>query len=882
MSSSSNCGRKTKMFGMCCDGDDDVHRRDTDEREIDKVEDVSQYSLNGILLPSLGVTTGRNGSRRPKLRRYVISPNNHRYRLWNKFLVILVFYTAWMCPFEFGFLERSKGAMSIIDNVVNGFFAIDIVLTFFVAYLDKSTYLLIDDHKLIALRYAKSWMIFDVIATIPYEVIRIIMPPSLQIYSYFNILRLWRLHRVSAMFARLEKDRNYSYFWVRCCKLTCVTLFSVHAAACFFYFLAARDNPETTWLGLVPAAIDQNLWGKYVVAIYWSIVTLVSVGYGDLHPVNTKEMVFDILYMLFNLGLTSYLIGNMTNLVVHWTERTKRYRFIDYIIVIENRDTVQSASNFAKRNHLPFRLKEQIFAHLLMKYRTDLEGLQQQEIIDSLPKAIQSSISHYLFYSLIDKVYLFHGVTNDLLFQMVTEMKAEYFPPKEDVILQNEAPTDFYIFITGAADLIIHKNGMEQVVGEVRPGDVVGETGVLCYRPQLFTVRTKRLSQILRLNRTVFINLTHSNVGDGTIIMNNFLQYLHQSGDPLMRGILAETEAMLARGKLDLPIISRGDDIFLHKLLKKGSDPNEVDTNGKTALHIAASKGNDHCVALLLEHGANPNITDLDGNVPIWEAMKGGHKSIMKLLVDNGADISFADVGYFSCMAIEQNNLELLKGIVQCGGDLTQPMNNRSTALHAAVCEGNVEIVKFLLSIGADIDKEDANGMSPRYLADHQGHQEILDIFQKVEHNKATHDIPAPSFIGRYQSEPTISTIPQVSKPPIQELTWFDNRHRRTVSPFHNSFFGIMSNATYDRKDSTTASQSSHTSREELPTRVILSCPEKGESAKKLIFLPNSFEELLHIGAKKFDFSPTKILTKEGAEIEDLYVIRDGDILILA
>lgn len=30
-------------------------------------------------------------------------------------------------------------------------------------------------------------------------------------------------------------------------------------------------------------------------------------------------------------------------------------------------------------------------------------------------------------------------------------MKAEYFPPKEDVILQNEAPTDFYILVTGAA-----------------------------------------------------------------------------------------------------------------------------------------------------------------------------------------------------------------------------------------------------------------------------------------------------------------------------------------------------------------------------------------------------------------------------------------------
>lgn len=30
-------------------------------------------------------------------------------------------------------------------------------------------------------------------------------------------------------------------------------------------------------------------------------------------------------------------------------------------------------------------------------------------------------------------------------------MKAEYFPPKEDIILENEAPTDLYIVVTGTA-----------------------------------------------------------------------------------------------------------------------------------------------------------------------------------------------------------------------------------------------------------------------------------------------------------------------------------------------------------------------------------------------------------------------------------------------
>lgn len=63
-----------------------------------------------------------------------------------------------------------------------------------------------------------------------------------------------------------------------------------------------------------------------------------------------------------------------------------------------------------------------------------------------------------------------------------------------------------------------------QVVWEAKKGDVCGEVGVLCYRPQPFTVRTKRLCQLLRLNRTSFLNLVQASVGDGTIIINNLLQ----------------------------------------------------------------------------------------------------------------------------------------------------------------------------------------------------------------------------------------------------------------------------------------------------------------------------------------------------------------------
>lgn len=59
--------------------------------------------------------------------------------------------------------------------------------------------------------------------------------------------------------------------------------------------------------------------------------------------------------------------------------------------------------------------------------------------------------------------------------------------------------------------------------------------------------------------------------------------------DPVMEGVLAETESMLARGRMDLPLslcfaAIRGDDILMHQLLKRGLDPNESDANGRTAL----------------------------------------------------------------------------------------------------------------------------------------------------------------------------------------------------------------------------------------------------------------------------------------------------------
>lgn len=606
------------------------------------------------LLPSLGARINRA----TKLRRHIISPYSLRYRTWEMWLIVLVIYSAWISPFELAFITYKKDdALFIIDNIVNGFFAIDIVLTFFVAYLDSHSYLLVDNPKKIAIRYISTWFFFDVCSTAPFQSLSLLFTnqSSSEVgFRILNMLRLWRLRRVSSLFARLEKDIRFDYFWTRCTKLISVTLFAVHCAGCFMYLIADRyPDPKRTWIGAVnPNFKEDGLWDRYVTAIYWSITTLTTTGYGDLHAENPREMLFDIFYMLFNLGLTAYLIGNMTNLVVHWTSRTRNFR-----------DTVRAASEFAVRNQLPPRIQDQMLSHLCLKFKT--EGLKQQETLNGLPKAIRSSIAHYLFYPIVQKVYLFQGVSHDFLFQLASEMEAEYFPPKENVILQSEASTDLYILVSGTVELRTYADGHDQVIAKATAGDIFGEIGVLYYRPQPFTARTTELSQLLRLARTSLMNIIQANTEDGHIIMKNLFKKLqgsestgsgYQNRDPEL--VLSECFDGGPKDRwcsdTECQTYSHGDpsvheigdisskepkfrensktsigDTFITQL----ADVNSAAEDGQTALHAAVHKGHIEMVKILLEGGANANKPDARGWTPKALAQQQGNKSIYDLLL---------------------------------------------------------------------------------------------------------------------------------------------------------------------------------------------------------------------------------------------------------
>ncbi|CAN6720117.1 unnamed protein product [Malus baccata var. baccata] len=789
-------------------------------------------NISKLILPPLGASSYNQTP--IQSNGWIVSPMDSRYRCWETFMVVLVAYSAWVYPFEVAFLNTSKSRpLYIADNVVDLFFAADIILTFFVAYVDPRTQLLVHESKKIAMRYLSTWFLMDLASTLPFEALFLALGKNKlsASYSFLGLLRFWRLRRAKQLFTRLEKDIRFSYFWVRCARLLSVTVFSVHCAGCLYYLLADRyPHRGKTWIGSVfPNFRETGLWIRYISALYWSMTTMSTVGYGDLHAVNTVEMIFIIFYMLFNLGLTAYLIGNMTNLVVEGTRRTMEFR-----------SSIEAASSFVCRNRLPQRLRDQILAYICLRFKA--ESLNQQQMLEQFPKSICKSICQHLFLPIVEKVYLFRGVSRETLLHLVAKMKAEYTPPREDVVLQNEAPEDVYIIVSGEVEIIDCEMERERAVGTLQSGDMFGEViafcgrevGKLC-RPQSFTYRTKTLSQLLRIKTTALVEAMQTKPEDKVQMLKNFNQHHKKLRDLRVGEILVESgedEGDDPNAAFNmLTAASKGDATLLDELLKAKLDPDIGDFKGRTPLHIAASKGHYECVLVLLKYACNVHVRDTNGNTALWDAIASKHHSIFRSLYFCAAISDPYTAGDLLCTAAKRNNLTVMEELLKQGLNVDSKNQLGKTAVQIAMEENNADMVNLLVMNGADVTNAQ-NCLFPS--------QSLTEMLQKRE---VGHRITVPD-----------STINEV--PLMKNGERNSGRESYGVNCPRVSIY-----------------------RGHPMVRKTTCCREAG----RVIRLPRSLEELRNIAGVKFGFDSGNILVTDegGAEIDSIEVIRDNDKLFL-
>ncbi|KAL5815414.1 hypothetical protein ACOSQ4_026055 [Xanthoceras sorbifolium] len=661
---------------------------------------------------------GRNGSGgRSTLssstifQRFVIRPDNWWYVTWTHFMVICAVYSSFFTPLEFGFFRGLPKDLFLLDIANQFAFLIDIVVHFFLAYHDPHSYRLVYNPNLIALRYFKSRFLVDFLGCLPWDAIYKASGRK-EAVRYLLWIRLSRACRVTEFFEKLEKDIRINYLFTRIVKLLVVELYCTHTAACIFYYLATTVPPSKegyTWIGSLKMGDysyshfrEIDLWKRYVTSLYFAIVTMATVGYGEIHAVNVREMIFIMIYVSFDMILGAYLLGNMTALIVKGS-RTEKFR-----------DKMTDLIRYMNRNKLGKHISHEIKNHMRLLYDNQHT---ESAVLRDIPASICSKISQKLYEPYIKQVPLFKGCSLGFINQIAIRVSEEIFLPGEVVIEQGTVADQLYIVCHGDLDEVGKgEDDEEKLLTHLHTYSSFGEVSFLCNTPQPYTIRVRELCKVLRLDRQSFLEIIGIYFFDGRIILNNLLE----GKDSYLQSKIMESDISLYIEKPESELATRlncaandGDFYRLKRLIGVGADPKKRDYDGRTPLHIAASKGYEDMIHFLIQKGVDVNISDKLGNTPLLEAIKNGHDHVASALVKAGASLTIDDAGGFLCTTVARRELDFLKRVLANGINPNSKNYDHRTPLHIAASEDLYSIAKLLIEAGASVVSKDRWGNTP-------------------------------------------------------------------------------------------------------------------------------------------------------------------------
>ena len=422
---------------------------------------------------------------------FVLSPLGSFMRKWDFLIICALLWTAVVTPAEVAFSRPNLNALFVLNRIVDLFFITDLFINFFLAVPEPKTGHIIYDRRYIAISYLRSWFIIDFLSVIPTDLITIMVEDAypnanienltvLRALRLFRLAKLLRILRTMRLFKRLEMRYTIDYSMLALSKFAIVTVIFAHWMACAFGFvhdLGASAGHDTWMMNTYFGDFTVNNscydptdplacvpgFDKYIAALYWSSMTITTIGYGDISPKTNEERIFVIIAMLAGAFQYGYVVGAVGNVISTKNSRTSGLK----------NSLTDLNELFADLPLTPQEMRVKLREFFKYKHgdaKLDLE--RTTALMSEMSPRLRAELV-VLRNNWMRDVKFFHDFPESLVLALSLKMKQQTYPPKELILEKGDYMDNFLMIRKG----VLVANGRIITAGQVFGQDYVLEPG---------------------------------------------------------------------------------------------------------------------------------------------------------------------------------------------------------------------------------------------------------------------------------------------------------------------------------------------------------------------------------------------------------------------
>jgi len=210
-------------------------------------------------------------------------------------------------------------------------------------------------------------------------------------------------------------------------------------------------------------AADVSKGQQYVAAIYWAVMTITTVGYGDISAFNELEMIFSSIIMVLGAIFYAVVLGSVTAAITTVSSANRPYT-----------ERVRVVDRFIKHYGLPDELAQRI--RDTTDYQWNLhQSFDSSQVLSAFPPELRTDVLMSIHRPLLIKVPFFQEVDEAFVKMVVNELSPHVCLAGDYIFQEGDDGDQMYLLTKGLLEVTEYS----KVVQRLEEGAFFGEVAVL-------------------------------------------------------------------------------------------------------------------------------------------------------------------------------------------------------------------------------------------------------------------------------------------------------------------------------------------------------------------------------------------------------------------